>query len=189
MNFKLEWPESPDLTGCAVKGGADKKEWLACPLNPQRPAGLRHNCGRRIWSESLLVEVKHNKRVQTLIRTWGCDVVIHESLATEFERHGITGYRMQPAAVRFRDGSLCHNYKERIATGWAGVARAESGIHVAEDCPACFWKHYTPLQDPEQLIDWSQWTGEDFFRVWPLPNFVLITKRVVELLQALTKRG
>jgi hypothetical protein len=38
------------------------------------------------------------------------------------------------------------------------------------------------LRDPERLIDWSQWTGEDFFMVWPLPNAILITGRVAELL-------
>ena len=41
----------------------------------------------------------------------------------------------------------------------------------------------------ENLIDWSQWTGEDFFIVWPMPGFMLITERVAELLLRLKVRS
>jgi len=40
------------------------------------------------------------------------------------------------------------------------------------------------LIHPDKLIDWSQWTGEDFFMVWPLAGWTLITGRVAEFLRA-----
>jgi len=66
-------------------------------------------------------------------------------------------------------------------TGWAGVARLESGIRIVESCPVCHWKKYSALRNVEQLIDWNHWTGEDFLVVWPLPKFILVTERVAEL--------
>jgi hypothetical protein len=95
-----------------------------------------------------------------------------------FEQQGFTGYRVGPATVRFRDGVVSNEYSELIVTGWAGMASPDSGIQVVKSCPACHWKKYSGITDVEKLIDWSQWTGEDFFIVWPLPKFTLITERV-----------
>jgi hypothetical protein len=69
--------------------------------------------------------------------------------------------------------------------GWAGVARPESGIRLIEACPGCGYKRYSGLQEVEQLIDWGQWSGEDFFMVWPLPKFRLVTRRVADVLEGL----
>jgi hypothetical protein len=78
---------------------------------------------------------------------------------------------------------------ELIVTGWAGVARPESGIELVEDCPGCHLKRYSSLHDSTQLIDWAAWTGDDFFIVWPLPSFTLITARVAEALTELGVRS
>ena len=77
---------------------------------------------------------------------------------------------------------MSNDYQELIVTGWAGIARPESGIQVVKSCPACHWKKYSGLRDAEQLIHWNQWTGEDFFVVWPKPNHILITDQVAHLL-------
>jgi hypothetical protein len=133
----------------------------------------------------LALEVKHNKRDELIISSWTGERVVHRSLTGEFESRGFTGYRLRPATVRFRDGYLSDEYSELIVTGWAGIARPESGIELREDCPGCPLKRYTSLQDAEQLIDWSQWTGEDFFIVWPLPLYTLVTNRVADALKSL----
>ena len=111
-------------------------------------------------------------------------LVFHSSVVEEFEKRGITGYRLKPAKVRFRNGSVSNEYSGLVVTGWAGVAPAESGIELLEGCE-CGYKKYSSLKHPEHLIDWAQWTGEDFFMVWPLPNYLMITKRVAEALSEL----
>jgi len=113
-----------------------------------------------------------------MIWCWVEGQVIHESVLDEFERQGFTGYRTQPATVRFLDGLVSSDYHELVVTGWAGLVSPESGVRVKERCPACHWRQYTGIKNYERLIDWSQWTGEDFFIVWPLPKFILITERV-----------
>ena len=40
------------------------------------------------------------------------------------------------------------------------------------------------MSDPSQLIDEDQWTGEDFFIVWPMPGYIFVMQRVVEVFQA-----
>jgi hypothetical protein len=111
--------------------------------------------------------------------------VVHNSITTEFRNRGFTGYRLRPATVRFRDGTVSQEYSELLVTGWAGIARPECGIRLAESCPGCPYKKYTALKDSDQLIDWSEGTGEDFFIVWPLPMFTLVTRRVADALQSL----
>jgi hypothetical protein len=101
-----------------------------------------------------------------------------------FEQQGFTGYQVKPATVRSRDGSESTEYREFIVTGWAGVASSESGVQADNSCPGCHWKHYSGIANPEKLIDWSQWTGDDFFIVWPMPLYKLVTGRVADWLQS-----
>jgi hypothetical protein len=132
----------------------------------------------------LALEVKHNRFQELMIGTLVGDVVIHASLAARFEQCGFTGYRLNPASVRFRNGRVSGDYRELIMVGWAGLARPESGIHVVKECPGCSSKKYSCLRDANQLVDWSQWTGEDFNVLWPIGRS-LITKRVAEMLSSL----
>jgi hypothetical protein len=131
--------------------------------------------------------MSHNDRREWII-WWLLGRVIHQEILKEFENERFTGFRTEPATVRFRDGAISHEYREFIVTGWAGIARSESGVKVREDCPACHWKNYTAINDPEKLVDWSQWTGEDFFMVWPLPHFCLVTERVANWFKAKKSR-
>jgi hypothetical protein len=133
----------------------------------------------------LALEVNHSDRGKLMIWPWLENCVVHEELLSQFRSANLTGYRTRPATLRFADGAVTAEYMELIVTGWAGVARPESGIHVRNSCPACHWKEYTGLKDAEQLIDWQQLTGEDFFVVWPMANSILVTERVAELLMRL----
>jgi hypothetical protein len=131
----------------------------------------------------LALEVQHRKHDETLIAS-GMKRVIHTNLAEEFEKRGLSGYRVRPATVRFRDGVLSKDYLQLVVSGWAGVARPESGIRLIEECSGCAHKKYSPLEDAGQLIDWSQWSGEDFFVVWPVPS-CLVTEGVANALREL----
>jgi len=128
----------------------------------------------------LSAKVRHNRRDEMLIWCRVEGVAIHEGLLSKFEQQGFTGYRTGPAVVRFGDGVQSDEYRELVVTGWAGMAQPESGIQVKDSCPACHWKNYTGITNYEKLIDWGQWTGEDFFLLWPMPRFTLVTERVAE---------
>jgi hypothetical protein len=132
------------------------------------------------------VQVGHNKRDQMLIWTWPPwpFAIIHDRLVENLRSEGFTGHALRPATVRFRDGALSDEYKRLLVTGWGGMARPESGIRLKHACPGCLYKSYTELSDASELIDRSQWTGEDLFVVWPMPYFVFITSRLAEFLIA-----
>jgi len=65
------------------------------------------------------------------------------------------------------------------------MAKPESGIRLDESksCAVCGSLQYTDLTDATQLIDESKWDGSDFFMVWPMPKFVFVTERVVNVIR------
>ncbi len=175
--FRLDSPESFRLL--ATNQSSASEEVILCPVTEGRD---QHRTIRR--GGDLSLEVKHTRRNEQLIFSWD-GMVAHARLLEEFDRRGFTGYRRRPATVRFRDGDVSTDYSEVVVTGWAGVAPPESGIELIEACTGCGYKRYTGLKRPDDLIDWSQWTGDDFFIVWPLPKYTLITRRVADALTEL----
>ena len=172
--FNLLWPDSDRLKADNNKA---QGKWVrnVCPLT-----GAHSDGSPRI--SDLYHEVKHNKRDELMI--WGAGVAVHERLLEKFAKEGFTGYRLKPALVRFRDGSTSDEYHEFVVTGWAGMASPESGIKLLESCPACQWKQYSAITNFDKVIDWSQWTGDDFFVVWPMGAKRLCTERVARWLVA-----
>ncbi len=179
--FYLHGPGSRRLT--ASDTVEDGQEVRVCPST----SGMsQHRSIRR--TQDLALEVSHRKREELMI--WSIDgLVMHNRLLDEFERKGFTGLRRRPATVRFRDGYLSMDYSEAIVTGWGGHARVESGIRLTEECAGCGSRRYTGLEDSSELIDWKQWSGDDFFIVWPLPNYRMITSRVADELASLGIRS
>jgi hypothetical protein len=157
-----------------------QRENIPCPITREHLDG-----SRRV--SQLQLQMHHNDRTEWII-WWFMGRVIHHEILEEFEREKFTGFRTEPATVKFKDGTISEDYREFIVTGWAGAARPESGVKIREDCQACHWKNYTAISDPEKLIDWSQWSGEDFFMVWPLPLFMLVTERVANWFKAKKSR-
>ena len=152
------------------------RQWerLSCPVNPSHKATRR-----RIGP--LHHFVHHNDRNQQII--WGLQIAMHKNAIEEFERQGFTGFRTNPAQVTFRDGVTSNDYLEFIVTGWAGVASPQSGVRVVESCPGCNWKIYSAITDFDKVVDWSQWTGEDFFIVWPFSGHRFCTERAADWLK------
>ena len=131
----------------------------------------------------LFLQVKHDRRDEQIICGWW-DFVIHESLLEEFEKEGFTGYQVKPATVRFRDGSETTDYREFVVTGWAGIASPGSGVQLVQSCNGCPYMEYSAITNYADVVDWSQWTGEDFFIVWPMAAYKLVTERVAQWLLA-----
>jgi hypothetical protein len=167
--FNLRAPDSEQLLGDDETYG--DREQRPCPITTDHIDG-----SRRVGP--MVVRLKHNRRDERLIWCWAYGTLVHETLLTEFEQQGFTGFRSRPATVYFRDAVASDEYHELVVTGWAGIANPESGVRVAKSCPACHWKKYTRVTNYDKLIDWTQWSGDDFFMVWPMPHNVLISERV-----------
>ena len=165
--------EAPDTERLLAEAPNEQHEIVRCPSGHM-------SVYRRIGD--LALEVKHNKKDEKIIWAWISGCVLHKSILAEFEHHGFTGYRLRPATVRFRHGTVSDQYEELVVIGSAGAARPESGIRPTKKCEICHTIRYSAPTDCSQIIDWDQWTGDDFFVVWPLPRNILITERVAELL-------
>jgi hypothetical protein len=148
--------------------------------NEECPVGGKHK-SRTYRIGGLHCYLKHNHRDEQIL--WGGDIAIHASVLERFESEGFTGFRTKPAKVTFRDGATSDEYREFIVTGWAGTVRPESGMRLLDSCPGCLWKNYGPIHDFTQVIDWDQWTKEDFFIVWPLTGHRLCTERAAKWLE------
>jgi hypothetical protein len=177
--FNLTFPLTERLLADNNKAQGER-ELIRCSLNPEH-----YSVDRRI--SQLYLELRHNNRNEKII--WGAGCAIHEQVLEAFEKQRFTGYRTKPALVRFRDGSISTQYHEFIVTGWAGIASPESGIRLTVTCPACLYKEYSAITNYDKVIDWSQWTGEDFFTVWPVVTYVFCTPRVAEWLLRETVRS
>ena len=176
----------PDSTAPLAEQIAEAADWeiSVCPT-----ADYLHFDGHRLKS-NLTVKVSHNRKNVLLIWAWlRGRPLIHEKLIEELEAMGATGYRLKPGSVRFQDGSVSNEYRELVVTGWAGVASPDSGLKPIERCLDCHYVKYGPLPHPEKLMDCSQWTGEDFFTIWPLLGGVFINGRVGVLLRRLNTRS
>lgn len=133
------------------------------------------------------------KMVRDFVWTWYSECLIQRQVLDLFRDHGITGFAVKQVKSRFRrkaDGSPPPLW-ELVVTGWGGVAPAESGIKLdpARSCSACGSLRYTGLTNPEWLIDEGHWDGSDFFMVWPLPRFILVTDTVAAVIKEAQFKG
>jgi hypothetical protein len=174
-SFLLRPPDSSQLFGTATQGGWLDKDRYVCPIEDGNWRG------RRRWTE-MFVELKHNKREEMIVWTIG-DCLMHQSLLAEFQTRGFTGLRSLPAKVRFRDVFVSEEYREIVVTGWAGLPHKNSGVERVAVCSECRCQKYASRGRPEQIVDWSQWTGDHFFRVWPWSKIIFIVDEVAEFLK------
>ncbi len=147
------------------------------------PVDSAHNCsGKRLGDLHLVV--LPNTVLQDFLWTWHSDCLVQDKVLRQFMSEGFTGFRPRPVHVRWEQPSTeaLPTLWEIQVTGWAGMARPESGIRRTERCGVCGWQTYTPFTNPELLIDTNQWDGSDFFMVWPMPRYIFITERVASFI-------
>lgn len=170
--------EAPASTRCLftdAPGVIREREEIHCPLN----AG-HARIGRFLSELDVVVPCAPPANV---LFSWGAECLIGEVVLTALERAQLTGFRTRPARARMKKTGEPVPVRQLLITGWGGVAPAESGIRLEERCPACRHSHYSPLTAPQHLIDPQNWDGSDFFIIWPLPAFILVTKRVRQVFE------
>jgi hypothetical protein len=111
----------------------------------------------------------------------------HEYLMTsrardQFITRGITGIDFVPTNSVSRLTGKSLEVWEATVLGWGGQAAPESGVRMQEECAACHHRHYSSITNPERLIQLDQWDGSDVFMIWPLPAFMFVTERVIDLI-------
>ena len=147
--------------------------------------------GHNYWGKRLtdLHIILPDCEMDDFIWTWGPDCVVQERTLDLLRSEGVTGFEVKPVRARFKKSTQPPpRLWELIVTGWGGMARPESGIRPDESnrdsCSACGRLMYTGLKKPEELIDEEQWDGSDFFVVWPMRAFRMVTDRVAQFVRA-----
>jgi hypothetical protein len=157
---------------------------ITCPVNlDHQRAGAR---------TSDLNVILPNNIVENFVWTWFSDCLITEPVLQAFQGEHFVGFETRPVKARFETkDEEPPRLRHLIVTGWGGMASRESGLHLDQEksCSVCGHLVYTGLSRSERLIDAAAWDGSDFFMVWPFPNFVFVTERVVKSIERFKLSG
>lgn len=152
-------------------------EGIKCPVDEGH-----QRAGRRITDLKIdLPSAKVPHFMTTILSDW----IITEEVAALFEEAGFTGYTLKPVIVdKVKRGNKndIPLLWEFIVTGRGGDAHPKSGIKLKYECSACGDILYTGF-GKGLFVDESQWDGSDFFIIWPLPKFIIVTERVKEFIE------
>jgi len=174
--WNLRGPESTAKLAEWVSEEMDL-ETVTCPINDGH-----QRSGKRLTDLSIALP---GGAVQDVVWTWYSECLIQDHVLNLFKASGFTGYDVKPVKAKFKRASEHQPPRlwELIVTGWAGMASAESGIRLIERCEGCGHTVYSGSNNPGAVIDASHWDGSDFFMVWPLPGFILVTDRVAQVIR------
>jgi hypothetical protein len=148
-------------------------EQILCPVFPEHQRG-----GKRT---SPLVIAQPKRELVDLNWSWYSEPVISERLAIRLRRENITGFDLAPVYVARQKNMRSAALFELIVTGWGGAAPPKTGIELVESCEHCGFLTYAAQEPVKRIFDPKKWEGQDFFIIWPLPAFVLVTARVREI--------
>jgi Protein of unknown function (Gmx_para_CXXCG) len=154
-------------------------EGVKCPID----AG-HQRAGKRLINLNVVLP---DAEVQDFVWTWYSECLIQDRTLELLRSSGFTGFEVKPVNARFSTSSQQPpKLWELVLTGWAGVAKPESGIQLNESksCMVCGHLKYTGLRNPEEVIDRGKWDGDDFFMVWPMPTYVFVSERVISAIRA-----
>lgn len=114
--------------------------------------------------------------------TWFSECIISDRIANEISNAKFTGFRLEPVIVKDIKGANINDLPklwELIITGKGGDVRDINGIEIKKNCNYCGHIQYTEF-GKGLLIDENIWDGTDFFTVWPLPRYIIVTDRIRE---------
>lgn len=164
---QAEWGDEMDL------------EQILCPLSPGHQRG-----GKRV--NDLKIVLRKYQLDDFIWFDYASECVIQDRVLRLFRENRVSGFEVRPVKSPFeQSGEVPSALWELVVTGWASMAKRESGIQLdkSASCLECGYLRYTGLRNPEELIDRDQWDGSDFFMVWPLPRYVFVTERIVSLIR------
>ncbi len=113
---------------------------------------------------------------------WAC--LVSRRAQQVFASAGLIGYRLE--SVLGIDGkSEIKGLRRLLVTGWAGMARPESGVQFSErlSCRRCGMPGYSGPIFPEKMFDLENMDYSDFLLLWPLPQLIFITRRAAIAIQ------
>ena len=139
------------------------------------PAPFGHGSQGRRTSD---LEVILPRKLADVVWTDSADLLVSPETAELFRASGLTGFEIKP--VQAVDG---REYCEIAITGWGGFAPEHSGCRLLEECPGCGGQTYSKFTDPALAVDAAQWDGSDFFYIWPLPLWHLVSDRAARWLR------
>ena len=116
------------------------------------------------------------------------DCLLSEAIIEEMRSRGFTGFKTD-LVKSVANSSLGITYAQFRAIGWGGIAPKESGIMLTYKCKECLRMRYSAPQRPESLFNPTTWDGSDVFIIWPLANYMLVTRRVANFIRELSVSG
>jgi hypothetical protein len=167
-------------------GGKNKNIWWADEMGFENSIicskyGGHTRPGKR--KEPLLIKFE-SPEIGDIMWTWFSECIVTDRIANLFCDAGFTGYRLEPVIVKNIKGASIDDLPklwEMVITGKGGDIRDINSIEVKTNCEYCGHTHYTDLGNG-LLIDENQWDGSDFFTVWPLPKYIIVTNRVKDFI-------
>lgn len=178
--FLLSEPRPNRCVADLAPDGNFQTEKILCQVFPG------HQRSRRLSAYDVIVPCDPPPDV---IFTWMSACLIQEKVKQILLNEHLTGFCTRPAQAKIKATSDQISVSELIVTGWAGVAPASSGIREIERCKGCGYLRYSPIEEPKELIDAKSWDGSDFFMIWPLPRYIFVTERVVEIFKRYALSG
>jgi hypothetical protein len=162
----------PDKGFCEPTGPKWKTVDIVCSLNPGHARR-----GHRLSSISVTVPWKQPPDVLHSFVEWLPQKHVVETL----RREGVTGFTTTPATAVMKRALDPVTVCELKVIGWGGVLPTWTGVALEQRCPECHWKRYSAFTGDLDLIDLDDWSGSDFFMIWPLPAYVFVTRKVREI--------
>lgn len=142
-------------------------ESIKCPVYDGH-----QRAGKRIGNMRINIIEKRNT---DFLWTFLSECLVTDKTAKIFKEAGFTGFELKTVQVINKNAYPL--LWEFYVTGKGGDVSLSNGISVKNKCDHCKHIHYSSFGNG-LIIDDAQWDGSDFFTVWPLPRFILITERV-----------
>ena len=111
------------------------------------------------------------------------ELIVNSLVRRQLEDSGLTGIEFRKAEVLKVKGDpelargRTWDLFEIRATGFAGLASPESGVHFLRSCAGCGRTWFSPVKDPAKLISEKDWDGTDCFVVWPFAHMTFVSEK------------
>lgn len=152
-------------------------ESVVCEAHPEH-----RRAGKRITPLTIIL---NGQPKGDLLWTWYGELLLTVKALEKLNEGKISGFEAKPVSVRMASGFAPKvALWELCVQGWGGVASIKSGIKLdlEKSCSECGLLIYSAPETVLDVIDISQWDGSDVFMIWPMPKFIFVTRRFVDII-------